>query len=130
MVSQIRAAYNAAFTDARYQAFLKEIENTYNYRPPFRIAETPVFIPKDLKQQLFEACESITDVLCQDDFKALSQSAVLSGQTVPNETDHTTFLQMDFGICKDPNGGYIPQLIEVQGFPSLYVFQDMLANGR
>jgi hypothetical protein len=35
---------------------------------------------------------------------------------------------MDFGICKDENGEYIPQLIEVQGFPSLYMFQDLVAN--
>ena len=128
MVSPIRAAYNAAFTDAKYQAFLNDITNTYNYRPPFRIAETPVFIPKSLKAKLFEACELITDVICQSDFGELSKGAVLSGQIVPNETSHTTFLQMDFGICKDENGEFHPQLIEVQGFPSLYFYQDMVAN--
>ena len=128
MISDIRAAYNAAFTDAKYQAFLDDIAQTYNYRPPFRIAETPIFVPNNLKAKLFEACETITDVLCQPNFKDLSKGAVLSGQIVPNETAHTTFLQMDFGICKDGNGGYIPQLIEVQGFPSLYMFQDMVAQ--
>jgi hypothetical protein len=128
MVAPIRAAYNAAFTDARYQDFLKDISNTYNYKPPFRIAETPVFITHPLKERLFEACELITDTICKPDFHQLSKGAVLSGQIVPNETPHTTFLQMDFGICKDENGEYIPQLIEVQGFPSLYMFQDLVAN--
>ena len=128
MVAPIRAAYNAAFTDARYQEFLKDITNTYNYKPPFRIAETPVFITNPLKERLFEACELITDTICKPDFHQLSKGAVLSGQIVPNETPHTTFLQMDFGICKDENGEYIPQLIEVQGFPSLYMFQDLVAS--
>ena len=36
---------------------------------------------------------------------------------------------MDFGICKDENGELTPQLIEVQGFPSLYFFQDLVARG-
>jgi len=35
---------------------------------------------------------------------------------------------MDFGICIDDNGDPFPQLIEVQGFPSLYFFQDILAS--
>ena len=36
---------------------------------------------------------------------------------------------MDFGICLDADGNYHPQLIEVQGFPSLYFFQDLVARG-
>ncbi|MEM8908520.1 MAG: hypothetical protein AAGD05_11785, partial [Bacteroidota bacterium] len=72
--------------------------------------------------------EEITDVICQSNFKELSQKAILAGQVVPGEDEHTLFLQMDFGICQDENGGLIPQLIEVQGFPSLYFFQDLLAK--
>jgi len=49
---------------------------------------------------------------------------------VPYEDEHTLFLQMDFGICHDEKGELIPQLIEIQGFPSLYFFQDLLANKR
>jgi hypothetical protein len=37
-------------------------------------------------------------------------------------------MQLDFGICTDKNGGLTPQLIEMQGFPSLYFFQHMLAE--
>jgi hypothetical protein len=35
---------------------------------------------------------------------------------------------MDFGICKMDDGSLMPQLIELQGFPSLYFFQAMLAD--
>jgi hypothetical protein len=45
---------------------------------------------------------------------------------VPNESAHPVFLQVDFGICKDASGAFIPQLIELQGFPSLYGYQAFL----
>jgi D-beta-D-heptose 7-phosphate kinase/D-beta-D-heptose 1-phosphate adenosyltransferase len=37
-------------------------------------------------------------------------------------------LAIDFAICKDENGELSPQLIELQGFPSLYYFQTILAG--
>lgn len=104
------------------------IEATYQHRPPFHVCETPIFIPNDLKASLLEAVQEITDVLVRPDFKQLSEGALRAGQIVPNETPHPTFLVIDFGICKDENGAYLPQLIEGQGFPSLYFFQNMLAN--
>ncbi len=128
MISELRKQFNANFRPETYQALLSHIESQYNYRPPFRIAETPVFIPRKLKHQLLEACEEITAVIARPDFKKLSESALLAGQEVPGETPHTTFLQMDFGICKEANGELKPQLIEVQGFPSLYFFQDLVAR--
>ena len=128
MVPHIRNQFNQAFTAEKYDAILADVHSTYNHIPAFRIAESPVFVGQDLKKQLFEACEEITDVICQPNFKEFSQNALLAGQVVPNETAHTTFLQMDFGICKDENGGYIPQLIEVQGFPSLYFYQHLIAE--
>ncbi len=128
MITNIREQYNQLFTTARYQEFLDAIAQKYNHRPPFKIAETPVFVPKDLKGKLFDACEEITDVICRPDFKERSKGAILSGQVVPNEDDHTVFLQMDFGICRNEAGELVPQLIEVQGFPSLYFFQDQLAS--
>ena len=128
MISEIRKHYNQSFNPTTYQQLLDWVANQHNHLPPFKVAETPVFVTPSLKKQLFEACEQITDVIVRDDFKKLSKHAVPYGQEVPNETAHTTFLQMDFGICKDANGQLSPQLIEVQGFPSLYFFQHLIAQ--
>lgn len=128
MVSSIRRAFNESFTTERYQELIRAVDARHQYKIPFRIAETPVFIPRELKEQLFEACELISDVICAPDFKEKSKSALLAGQEVPNENDHTLFLQMDFGICRGVDGQLVPQLIEVQGFPSLYFFQDLVAK--
>ena len=128
MIPSLRQQYNKAFTDEKYQAFLKEIYDRHDHAPNFRIAETPIFVPNSLKERLFEACEEISQVIMQPDFKEKSQKAVVANHYVPGEDDHTLFLQMDFGICLDENGDYLPQLIEVQGFPSLYFFQEQLAK--
>lgn len=128
MIPSIREQYNRDFTQEKYQALVDDIAETFGHRPPFRIAETPIFIDRTLKNHLIQACEDITDVIVQPDFLKLSESALLAGQVVPNETPHTTFLQMDFGLCRAEDGSIIPQLIEAQGFPSLYFFQEAVAE--
>ena len=128
MIPHLRKSYNDNFTEEKYQAFLNEISGAVNHQPRFKIAETPVFIPTSLSDQLFQACEELVDVVCRPDFKALSQGSLLPGFIVPGETDHTAFLSIDFGICEDENGVLSPQLIEIQGFPSLFCYQNICAN--
>ena len=128
MIKHLREQYNQQFTVAQHTAMVDEIAETYGHRPPFRIAETPIFIGHQLRDRLLQACEDITGVIVQPNFKALSEAALLPGQIVPNETPHTTFLQLDFGLCLAPDGSITPQLIEAQGFPSLYFFQEAAAQ--
>ncbi len=129
MHQDIRSSYNAQFNAEKYEALKRYIAQAVDHTPPFRIAETPVFIPVALKNQLMEACQQINDVVCQTNFKELTQDAIKHPTLrVPGEDYHTRFLQMDFGICLDENGYPIPQLIELQGFPSLYFFQELLSN--
>ena len=129
MIPSFREAYNRNFTPEKYLAFLDYITEQYGHKPPFRIAETPVFVPDILKKRLIEACEDINAVICKPDFKEITREAIKHPMLeVPGEDYHTRFLQMDFGICLDENGDPFPQLIEVQGFPSLYFFQDLLSS--
>lgn len=128
MDQAIRHQYNQSFSASRYQSFLNEVHRYFDHIPNFRIAETPAFIPPQLKASLIEACQEISATICQSDFKQLTHRAIEDGYRVPNEDEHTTFLQMDFGITKDVEGQLIPKLIEIQGFPSLYMYQDFIAN--
>ncbi len=128
MIPAIRDHYNSQFTRQRYQTFLNDLYYQFNHVPGFRIAETPVFIPNDLKQKIFDACHQIAEVILRPDFHELSQPSLPKEYTVPNEDAHTTFLQMDFGLCEGPGGEIVPKLIEVQGFPSLYFYQHFVAG--
>ncbi len=129
MQPEVRREYNRQFTQERYQAFKDTITQSVDHEPPFRIAETPVFIPKSLKYLLVEACGEINQIVCDPNFKQRTDDAIKHPTLkVPGEDYHTRFLQMDFGICLDENGRPIPQLIELQGFPSLYFFQELLSK--
>ncbi len=128
MIEAIRNNYNAQFTEEKYEAFLEEVYWQFDHVPGFRIAETPVFIPAELKEKIFDACNYITDVIMSPGFHKISDASLTKEYTVPNEDAHTTFLQMDFGLCEGSNGEIVPKLIEVQGFPSLYFYQHTVAD--
>lgn len=130
MIPQIRQRYNELFTDEKYQALRQWLYAPYNYEIEFRIAETPVFIPKALTDHIVQACDEIIDVIVRPDFKQITEKAVPEGLFVPKEDEHTLCLAIDFAICQDKaTGELIPQLIELQGFPSLYAFQQFIALG-
>ncbi|MBJ7881203.1 hypothetical protein [Gelidibacter salicanalis] len=129
MITSLRQAFNAQFTLEKYAGMLADINSEFNYTTKFKIAETPVFIPKVLKQQLIEACEDIMKVINQPNFKDLTEGAFFNERMkVPNEDAHSKFLQLDFGVCLDENGQLTPKLIELQGFPSLYFFQELMGR--
>lgn len=127
MIPEIRRQYNSQFTQEKYQNLLNSVNTGFGKASTFRIAETPIFIPNDLKAQLIDACDQLSNYLLTDDFKLNSAKSLSKlGFEVPNENNHTTFIQYDFGITIDKNGNIIPKLIEMQGFPSLYCFQSLL----
>nr|WP_276898915.1 hypothetical protein [Pedobacter kyonggii] len=127
MIPAQRQKYNQQFTDEKYKSFLTQLQNGFP-EIPFRVAETPVFIPKALKEKLIAAGEEIINLIKQPNFKTLTQKAIPSDWNVPNENEQPHFLTFDFGICKNQAGELTPMLIEMQGFPSLYGFQHHLAK--
>lgn len=126
MIPAPRQLFNAAFTPTSYQQMLAAIDQELPGQLDFRVAETPVFVPAALRDKLVRAGQDIIDVLQQPDFKQLTQDAIPDGQRVPNEDAHAEFLTFDFAVCRDAAGELEPQLIEMQGFPSLYAFQAYL----
>lgn len=127
MIRKYRKSFNENFTEEKYQEFQNSLIDGFK-EIPFRVAETPVFIPKDLSEKLIAAGEEIIALIRRGDFKDLTAGAIPDQWRVPGENDHPHFLTFDFGITKDANGELVPMLIEMQGFPSLYGFQLHLAK--
>ena len=128
MHPESRKEFNASFNENAYDQFIKAIDLDFPGELDFRIAETPVFIPSELKQNLLLACEGIIDTLLSPDFIDKTERAVPQEQKVPNENGHTSFLAIDFAVCRTETGELVPQLIELQGFPSLYGYQAYLSE--
>lgn len=123
MIKALRSKFNNNFSQQQYKNFLAELNNKYPGDLEFRVAETAVFVDKAFTDKMLSACESIIDFILQDDFKALTERAIPAKEKVPNENDHAHFIALDFGICKNDKGEMEPQLIEMQGFPTLFGFQ-------
>lgn len=126
MIKELRQQYNANFTNETYQSMLAWLGEQYGLRPNFHVAETPVFIPDELRDDLLAACEDVLEVVTREDFAERSRAAIPPGELVPGQDKHPLFMQLDFGICAGEDGKVLPQLIECQGFPSLYFFQYLL----
>lgn len=127
MIPSQRKKYNEQLNAEKYQTFIKDLENGYP-EIPFRVAETPVFIPNALKEKLIAAGEEVIKLIKLPNFKDLTAPSVPLKWSVPHENDHPHFLTFDFGICKNETGELTPMLIEMQGFPSLYGFQHHLGK--
>ena len=126
MIPAIRKKFNQAFTQEKYQDFLKELHAAHPGHLDFRVAETPIFVPKDFTEKMLDACESIIDIIVDPSFKDRTSNAVPGNWKVPGEDAHTQFIAFDFGICINEAGEYEPQLIEMQGFPSLFAYEVLL----
>ncbi|MCW2120995.1 hypothetical protein [Flavobacterium sp. 7A] len=125
MIAKYREQFNTEFSEEKYQNLKDAIACDFDYKPKFRIAETPFFISNTLKYQLIEGCNNVIAFIKKEEFNELTNKSLGKNNKVPNEDSHTNFMAIDFGICEE-NGQTIPKLIEVQGFPSLFNFQNNL----
>ncbi len=128
MIEELRERFNKSFTSDKYERFIRDIEEYAGSKVLFRIAETPVFIPSELRDKLMQAGRDVIDVVMRPDIKELTERSIPNEIRVPGENAHTNFLCVDFAICKDEKGEFEPQLIEFQGFTSLFGWQADVAK--
>ena len=123
MIPELRKKFNEEFSEKKYEEFLSDLKSKYPNALDFRIAETPIFVPKSFTQKMIGACEAIVDVILEKDFKKLTERAIRANEKVPGDEGVPQFIAFDFGVCVNEKEELEPQLIEMQGFPSLFAFQ-------
>jgi len=129
MVPSFRQQFNANYTDGKYQALLRRLEERCGTAVKFRISETPCFFPKTLLDEMAGAgVELMRQLVESRDYRAKSEAAITAEFKVPNESPHPMFVQVDFGMVREPGGALRPKLVELQAFPSLYAYQPVLAQ--
>lgn len=126
MLEQFREYYNRRFSDQKYQLFLRRLAAACGTRIEFRISETPFFVPTALMSAMVTAgTEIIHQLVGNPEYYKSATRAVPHEFDVPNETPHPLFIAIDFGIVQLPTGEFVPRLIELQGFPTLFCYQPL-----
>jgi hypothetical protein len=128
MIPALRQQFNTNFTPEKYQTFLKLMEERCGTPVNFQLSETPCFFPKPLLDQMTQYGEELIRQLGGLEYRKASFEAIPPDFNVPREAPHPMFIQVDFGLVRDAAGKLQPKLVELQGFPSLYAYQAMLAQ--
>jgi hypothetical protein len=125
LIPSHRQRFNREFTDAKYARFLGLLEARCGEPVPFRHSETPCFLPGSLVATLARyGREMVEQLLANPRYEEASRAAIPAAYRVPNEDPRPLFVQADFGLDADLK----PQLVEIQGFPTLYAYQPLLAD--
>jgi hypothetical protein len=128
MIEKVRKQFNQQFSVQKYEAFLNDLNETARHKIPFRVAETPVFVGKDFAKKLFNSAEHIIDFIIRPDFRERMAAALPTHLRVPHETRNPLFIALDYAVCTEGSYELVPRLIEMQGFPSLFGYQDFLGT--
>src|ERR1051326_3599033 len=125
MEPELRARFNADFTQEKYAALLRCVNEATKWPADFRISETPIFLTREFTSEVVYAANEIAAQTQTPEFARHAATAIPPGLEVPNESSHPEFLIVDLGICKEDNR-LVLKLIELQAFPSLFGFQFLL----
>jgi hypothetical protein len=129
MLQPYRDRFNAHFTSAQYADLLARLNRLTRSTIEFRVAETPCFFPPSLLDECAQTGAALTHQLL--DNPAYLQA---SNQTIPeqyrvrNDNPIPNFMTVDFGLVRNPDGTLTPKLVELQAFPSIFGYQDILAR--
>jgi hypothetical protein len=122
MIPSLRQRYNEAFTRDAYESYQERLAAECGFPILFRLAETPVFLPPALRDEMVQAAGEIWAELSTPENLRRSEAAVPPEWDVPGSGELPLFAQADFAVVRE-GGRLAPKLIELQAFPSLYGFQ-------
>ncbi len=129
MIRELRVGFNREYTDGKYAALRQLLDDRSGAKVEFRIAETPVFVPELLLQQMAEEGAALCSRLIADpNYLSAARRAIPQGYSVQNETQHPHFLTADFALVRDGSGELTPRLVEIQAFPSVFGYQALLCS--
>lgn len=127
MDPKYRPAFNAAYSPELVKKLMTILEGRVGY-VPFRVAETPLFMTHELRETLFKAAREITAQLSPPEVVAKLKKAIPERYAAPGMDELPNTAQVDFALVEGANGKLEGQLIEMQGFPSLYALMPVMAE--
>jgi hypothetical protein len=127
MIPALRTRFNQGFIPENYTRLLTRLEERCGGPVEFRIAETPIFVPLELLEEMAAAGAELAGCLIADPaYLQAARQAIPAGYRVADETPHPHFLTADFALIASEDGKLAPRLVEIQAFPSVYGYQAVL----
>jgi len=121
---RLRSVFNANFSEELYARMSGLMDRRLETpRFEFRLAESPLFLPADLRARCERAALEIAAQLERPEVLAACRPAVPARYDVPRIDPLPHFLAIDLAIVRGPDGTLEPKLIELQAFASLYGMQ-------
>jgi hypothetical protein len=125
LIPSLRRKFNEEFTEEKYARFLALLEQRSGLMPAFQHNQTPCFFDTDLIAKMARyGREMVESLLADEHYREASDCAIPAEYNVPREDRVPLFIQADFGLDENRE----PKLVEIQGFPSLYAYQPVLAE--
>ncbi|XYH92495.1 hypothetical protein ACMHYB_32035 [Sorangium sp. So ce1128] len=120
MEPTFRRAFNAAFGPSTYADYLGRLERRLGCSIPFRVAETPLFLPAGLRADLERSATEIVRQISSPALLEQMKRAIPAHLDVPGMDALPNCTQVDFAIVRGPDGALEGKVVELQAFPSLY----------
>ncbi len=130
MLEPYRSRFNQTqFSADRYEQLKQRLDRRTRAKIDFRVCETPCFFAKELLVEMAETGRVLIHQLIDDPaYMKLSEAAIPQKYRVPNDNGQLNFAQVDFGLVRGEDGELHPKLVELQAFPSIYGYQDVLCE--
>jgi hypothetical protein len=129
MLQPSRDDFNARFTAQAYAGLQASLNTATRTKIEFRVCETPVFFPRALLDEMVETGRILTEQLVGNPaYMCASDASVPERYRVPNQSPRPNFMTVDFGLARDAAGNLTPKLVELQAFPSVFGYQDLLSR--
>lgn len=130
MLQPFRRDFNdRQFTSAKYAELLARLEARTRTKIDFRVAETPCFFAHEVLADIADIGRILTHQLVDNAaYMQASDAAIPTRYRVPNDNPKPNFMTADFAFVRGEDGELRPKLVELQAFPSIFGYQDILCE--
>lgn len=129
MLQPIRSEFNANFTESKYEQLKRRLDKLCRTHIEFQICETPCFLPASLLEDMSVAGAELThQLLGNTEYMRRSAEAIPAKYRMAGESPQPHFMTVDFGVVRNASGDLRPKLVEMQAFPSIFGYQDLLGR--
>jgi hypothetical protein len=121
MHAAFRRAYNQLFSAQFYEQYRNRLQSAVG-PVPYRLAESPLFIPPATRDRIFRHTREIIAQLAEPERLARARTAVPKEFDVPGQDSAPDVMTVDFAVVRGADGELDGQVVELQAFPSLFAF--------